>query len=47
MGRVSFDYNQNSLLKINTPLIVSHLSRDRAWAYIESHFVGGWFDITA
>lgn len=40
-----FDYNQNSLLKINTPLIVSHLSLDRAWAYVESHFVGGWVDI--
>ncbi len=40
-----FDYNQNSLLKINTPLIVSHLSLDNAWAYVESHFVGGWVDI--
>lgn len=42
-----FDYNQNSLLKINTPLIVSHLSIDRAWAYVESHFVGGWVDINS
>ncbi|MBL3518934.1 SH3 domain-containing protein [Arcobacter lanthieri] len=40
-----FDYNQNSLLKINTPIIVSHLSKDQAWAYIESHFVGGWVEI--
>ncbi len=40
-----FDYNQNSLLKINTPLIVSHLSRDRAWAYVESATVGGWVEI--
>lgn len=40
-----FDYNQNSLIKINTPLIVSHLSKDRAWAYVESHFVGGWVQI--
>lgn len=42
-----FDYNQNSLIKINTPLVVSHLSVDRAWAYVESHFVGGWVDINS
>ena len=40
-----FDYNQNSSLKINTPIIVSHLSKDRAWAYIESSTVGGWVEI--
>ena len=40
-----FDYNQNSLLKINTPLIVSHFSKDRAWAYVESGNVGGWVEI--
>jgi len=42
-----FDYNQNSLLKINTPLIVSHLSKDKAWAYVESHFVSGWVEINS
>ncbi len=40
-----FDYNQNSLLKINTPLIVSHLSKDKAWAYVQSSTVGGWVQI--
>jgi hypothetical protein len=40
-----FDYNQNSSIKINTPIIVSHLSKDRAWAYIESSNVGGWVEI--
>lgn len=40
-----FDYNQNSLLKINTPLIVSHLSKDKAWAYVESFLAGGWVNI--
>lgn len=40
-----FDYNQNSRLKMNTPLIVSHLSQDKAWAYIESYFVGGWVKV--
>ena len=40
-----FDYNQNSLLKINTPIFVSHLSKDNAWAFIESSIVGGWVSI--
>lgn len=40
-----FDYNQNSLLKINTPIIVSHFSKDRAWVYIQSSIVGGWVSI--
>ena len=40
-----FDYNQNSLIKLNTPIMVSHLSKDRAWAYIESSTVGVWIEI--
>lgn len=40
-----FDYNQNSSIKINTPIIVSHLSKDKAWAYIESSNIGGWVEI--
>ena len=40
-----FDYNQNSAIKINTPIMVSHLSKDRAWAYVESGNVGGWVEI--
>ena len=42
-----FDYNQNSLIKINTPIIVSHLSKDKAWAYMESGTVGGWVEINS
>lgn len=42
-----FDYNQNSLIKINTPIIVSHLSKDKAWAYMESSIVGGWVEINS
>lgn len=42
-----FDYNQNSSIKINTPIIVSHLSKDRAWAYMESGTVGGWVEINS
>jgi len=40
-----FDYNQNSLLKINTPLLISHYSKDKAWAYIQSYFVSGWIRV--
>lgn len=40
-----FDYNQNSAIKINTPIIVSHLSKDKAWAYVESSNIGGWVEI--
>ena len=36
-----FDYNQNSHIKINTPILVSHLSKDKQWAFIQtSSFIG-------
>ena len=37
-----FDYNQNSAVYINTPIFISHLSRDRAWAYVATNFAMGW-----
>lgn len=37
-----FDYNQNSRIKINTPVLISHYSKDKAWAFVESHTVLGW-----
>ena len=40
-----FDYNQNSALKLNTPLFVSHYSNDRAWVFVESNFALGWVSI--
>lgn len=40
-----FDYNQNSRLKINTPVLISHYSKDKAWAYIDSYIVQGWIRI--
>lgn len=40
-----FDYNQNSSIKINTPVFISHYSKDKAWAYIQSHFVFGWIRV--
>lgn len=37
-----FDYNQNSGIKINTPIIISHYSKDKAWVFVESSFTIGW-----
>ncbi len=37
-----FDYAQHSALKAFTPLIVSHLSRDGGWAFVQSPFALGW-----
>ena len=40
-----FDYNENSSIKINTPLFISHLSKDKLWAYIESSVAIGWIKV--
>ena len=40
-----FDYNQNSAIKAMTPVIVSHLSRDGGWAFVQSPFALGWVPI--
>ncbi len=40
-----FDRLQNSGLPVGTPLLVSHLSRDGAWAWVESGCAGGWVPI--
>ncbi|MDR1614150.1 MAG: SH3 domain-containing protein [Campylobacteraceae bacterium] len=37
-----FDYLQNSLLGIMQPLLISHYSKDFAWAFVESPFASGW-----
>ncbi len=37
-----FDYNQNSALYPNTPLYISHYSRDRRWAFVHSPDAYGW-----
>lgn len=41
-----FDYNENSSIKINTPLFVSHLSKDKLWAFIESSVAIGWIKVS-
>lgn len=40
-----FDYNQNSGIKINSPIFISHFSKDRAWAYVLSSFAKGWIEV--
>lgn len=37
-----FDYNQNSAIYINTPLYVSHFSKDGLWAFVDSSVALGW-----
>ncbi|RLA71227.1 MAG: glycoside hydrolase [Epsilonproteobacteria bacterium] len=37
-----FDYNQNSALHINIPLIISHYSRDKRWAFVQASYSFGW-----
>ena len=40
-----FDYNQNSSIKINTPLFISNFSQDRLWVFVESSVALGWIKI--
>jgi len=37
-----FDYNQNSSVNLNSPLYLSHYSKDKAWAYVSASFASGW-----
>ena len=37
-----FDYNQNSSIYLNSPLYVSHYSKDKAWAFVSASFASGW-----
>lgn len=37
-----FDYMQNTLLPAGTPLLITHVSRDRRWALTETDFAAGW-----
>jgi len=37
-----FDYLQNSTVHANSPIFISHYSKDKAWAYIFSSFASGW-----
>lgn len=37
-----FDYMQNTRLHVNTPLFVSHYTKDGSWAFIQSPVSIGW-----
>lgn len=37
-----FDYLQNSSINANAPILVSHYSKDKQWAFIFSSFTYGW-----
>jgi len=37
-----FDVLQDSAIYPNTPLYLSHYSKDKKWAYVQAGFVGGW-----
>ncbi|MDO9509532.1 MAG: SH3 domain-containing protein [Thermovirgaceae bacterium] len=39
-----FDYLQNSRVKAGEPLLVGHLSADKAWAFVETGYAAGWVD---
>jgi len=37
-----FDYMQNTRLHVNTPLFISHYSKDGSWAFVQSPVSTGW-----
>lgn len=39
-----FDYYQNSSLPLGTPVLITHVSQDGAWALVESPSAGGWVE---
>jgi len=41
-----FDNLQNSALMANTPILITHISKDNAWVYIETAFSQGWVSIS-
>ena len=40
-----FDYMQNSTIAPNKPLFLSHYSKDKKWAFVESSFAFGWVKV--
>ena len=41
-----FDYLQNSSVNANTPLFISHYSKDKQWVFAFSSFAYGWIHIS-
>ncbi len=40
-----FDMMINSSIYIGTPLLITHISKDRKWAFVESYIAAGWIEI--
>lgn len=40
-----FDYNQNSALHINVPLLISHFSKDKRWAFVQASYSFRWIKV--
>ncbi len=40
-----FDNNQNSKLPANTPILITHITKDNAWVLVETPFAFGWVPI--
>ncbi|MCH5323063.1 MAG: SH3 domain-containing protein [Helicobacter sp.] len=41
-----FDYWQNSSIYSGTPILITHYSQSKAWAFVESGFVSGWVEVS-
>ncbi|MDY3114165.1 MAG: SH3 domain-containing protein [Helicobacter sp.] len=39
-----FDLWQNSSIYANTPVLITHYSKNKEWAFVESGFVSGWVE---
>lgn len=39
-----FDRWQNSLIFAGTPVLITHMSKDKSWVHIQSGFVYGWIE---
>ncbi|MCW8839014.1 MAG: SH3 domain-containing protein [Thiovulaceae bacterium] len=39
-----FDYLQNSTISANKPILISHYSKDKRWAFIFTSFTSGWVE---
>jgi hypothetical protein len=41
-----FNYNQNSAIYPNTPLYITHYSKDKKWAYVVAPYSFGWVNLS-
>lgn len=37
-----FDYNQNSVITSNEPVLITHYSKTKEWAYVVTSYASGW-----